>query len=288
MANIGFIGLGLMGAGFTKRLAACGHRVVGYDHEPARLREAQGWGVVPAGSPVEAAAAASLVFVCVTTSAAVRDVVLGLVAAGGLRGKTVIDVSTTEMSITREIAAAAGGAGAGFVDAPVSGGPPAAETGTLAIMAGGDADTVESARPVLAQLGLVTHMGGTGAGQATKLVNQALCLTNYVICAEGLRLAEAYGVDASRIPAALAPGLGNSAVLQAIFPRMVARDHAPRGYARQILKDLELVHEATRAQHLAMPMLSQALTMFRLMVSQGKSELDGAGIATLLPEIEPH
>ena len=288
MADIGFIGLGLMGAGFTKRLIGCGHRVVGYDLDGARLKEAQAWGVVPAASLSEVASSAGLLFVCVTTSAAVREVVLGLVAAGGLAGKTVIDVSTTEMAVTREIAAAVAGAGGAFLDAPVSGGPPAAESGTLAIMLGGDETAVEAARPVLEQLGLATHMGGTGAGQATKLVNQALCLTNYVICAEGLRLAEAYGVDAARIPAALAPGLGNSAVLQAIFPRMVAKDYAPRGYARQILKDLELVHEATRAQHLAMPMLAQALTMFRLMVSQGKSELDGAGIVTLLPEVEPH
>ena len=288
MADIGFIGLGLMGAGFTKRLIGCGHRVVGYDLDGARLKEAQAWGVVPAASLSEVASSAGLLFVCVTTSAAVREVVLGLVAAGGLAGKTVIDGSTTEMGITREIAAAVAGVGGAFLDAPVSGGPPAAESGTLAIMLGGDETAVEAARPVLEQLGLATHMGGTGAGQATKLVNQALCLTNYGICAEGLRLAEAYGVDAARIPAALAPGLGNSAVLQAIFPRMVAKDYAPRGYARQILKDLELVHEATRAQHLAMPMLAQALTMFRLMVSQGKSELDGAGIVTLLPEVEPH
>jgi 3-hydroxyisobutyrate dehydrogenase-like beta-hydroxyacid dehydrogenase len=288
MADIGFIGLGLMGAGFTKRLVGCGHRVIGFDLEAERLREAQGWGVLPAASLAEAASAASLVFVCVTTSAAVRDVVLGLVAAGGLAGRSVIDVSTTEMGITRGIAAAVAGAGGAFIDAPVSGGPAAAEVGTLAIMAGGETGAVEAARPVLQQLGLMTHMGPTGAGQATKLVNQALCLTNYVICAEGLRLAEAYGVDASRIPAALAPGLGNSAVLQAIFPRMVAKDYAPRGYARQILKDLELVHEATRAQHLAMPMLSQALTLFRLMVGQGKSELDGAAIVTLLPEVEAH
>jgi 3-hydroxyisobutyrate dehydrogenase-like beta-hydroxyacid dehydrogenase len=288
MADIGFIGLGLMGAGFTKRLVGCGHRVIGFDLEAERQREAQGWGVLPAASLAEAASAASLVFVCVTTSAAVRDVVLGLVAAGGLAGRSVIDVSTTEMGITREIAAAVAGAGGAFIDAPVSGGPAAAEVGTLAIMAGGETGAVEAARPVLQQLGLMTHMGPTGAGQATKLVNQALCLTNYVICAEGLRLAEAYGVDASRIPAALAPGLGNSAVLQAIFPRMVAKDYAPRGYARQILKDLELVHEATRAQHLAMPMLSQALTLFRLMVGQGKSELDGAAIVTLLPEVEVH
>jgi 3-hydroxyisobutyrate dehydrogenase-like beta-hydroxyacid dehydrogenase len=288
MAELGFIGLGLMGAGFTKRLVECGHRVTGFDAEQARISEAKGWGVVGAGSPAEAAAAASLIFVCVTTSAAVREVVLGLVQSGVLSGKTVIDLSTTEMGVTSEIAAAVAGAGGAFLDAPVSGGPPAAEAGTLAIMVGGDAGAVEVAQPVFEQLGLATHMGGVGAGQATKLVNQALCLTNYVVVAEGLRLAEAYGVDASRIPAALAPGLGNSAVLQAIYPRMVAKDYAPRGYARQILKDLELVHEATRAQHLPMPMLSQALTLFRMMVAQGKSELDGAGIVTLLPEPEIH
>jgi 3-hydroxyisobutyrate dehydrogenase-like beta-hydroxyacid dehydrogenase len=288
MADIGFIGLGLMGAGFTRRLVGCGHRVSGFDAEPARMGEAEGWGVATAGSPSEAAAAASLVFICVTTSAAVREVALGLAQSGTLAGKIVVDLSTTEMGVTSEIAAAIVGAGGAFLDAPVSGGPPAAEAGTLAIMVGGEERAVEAARPVLEQLGLVTHMGGVGAGQATKLVNQALCLTNYVVVAEGLRLAEAYGVDASRIPAALAPGLGNSAVLQAIYPRMVAKDYAPRGYARQILKDLELVHEATRAQHLPMPMLSQALTLFRMMVAQGKSELDGAGIVTLLPEPESH
>ena len=288
MADLAFIGLGLMGAGFTKRLVACGHRVLGHDLDPARISEAEGWGVTPAGSPAEAAQAASLIFVCVTTSAAVREVVLGLVGSGGLDGKIVVDLSTTEMGVTREIAAAVEGTGGAFLDAPVSGGPPAAEAGTLAIMVGGEGGAVESARPVLEQLGLVTHMGGVGAGQATKLVNQALCLTNYVVVAEGLRLAEAYGVDASRIPAALAPGLGNSAVLQAIFPRMVAKDYAPRGYARQILKDLELVHEATRAQHLPMPMLSQALMLFRMLVAQGKSELDGAAVVTLLPEPEDH
>lgn len=285
---IGFIGLGLMGAGFTKRLVECGFRVVGHDLDAARVGEAATWGVEPAASPAAVAAAAEVLFVCVTTSGAVRDVVAALVASGAVAGKIVVDVSTTEMAVTHEAAAALAEVGAAFLDAPVSGGPPAAEAGTLAIMVGGAEAAVETARPVLARFGLVTRMGDTGAGQATKLVNQALCLTNYVVCAEALRLAEAYGVDAARVPEALAPGLGNSAVLQAIFPRMVARDYAPRGYARQVLKDLELVHEATHAQHLPMPMLSQALTLFRMMVAQGKGGLDGAGIVSLLPEAEPH
>jgi 3-hydroxyisobutyrate dehydrogenase-like beta-hydroxyacid dehydrogenase len=288
--SIGFIGLGLMGAGFTKRLARTGHKVIGFDLSPQRMREAAEWGVVAADSPADVAAQADTIAICVTTTKAVEDVVSGqsgLLSREGMRGKTVVDFSTTEIATTMRVAQRLGENGARFVDAPVSGGPGAAEEGGLAIMAGGDTAAVEAVRPVLETLGLLTHMGSVGAGQATKLVNQALCLTNYCVVAEGLRLAEAYGVDASKIPAALAPGLGNSAVLQAMMPRMLARDFAPRGYARQILKDLELLHEATREKHVSMPMASMATTLFRMLVAQGHSELDGAAVVTLLPEVGP-
>jgi 3-hydroxyisobutyrate dehydrogenase-like beta-hydroxyacid dehydrogenase len=226
--------------------------------------------------------------ISVTTTKAVFEVVLG--ADGILSAQTrpdtiVIDFSTTEIDVTRKLAEALAARGIAFLDAPVSGGPPAAEAGTLAIMAGGTPETVAAVRPLVERFGLFTHMGAVGAGQATKLVNQALCLTNYCIVAEGLRLAEAYGVDASKIPAALAPGLGNSAVLQAMLPRMVAQDFAPRGYARQVLKDLELLMEAGREHHLAMPMVAQATTMYRLLVAQGHSELDAIAVVKVLPEV---
>jgi 3-hydroxyisobutyrate dehydrogenase-like beta-hydroxyacid dehydrogenase len=285
--KIGFIGLGLMGAGFTKRLVATGHHVIGWDIDPEKRQAASEWGVALADSASDVAAEADLVAICVTTTRAVEDVVAGasgLLSSERIAGTVVVDFSTTEIETTKNLAEKLRAAGAAMIDAPVSGGPWAAEEGTLAILAGGSEASVEAVRPVLEKLGLVTHMGPTGAGQATKLVNQVLCLTNYCVAAEGLRLAEAYGVDARKIPAALAPGLGNSAVLQVIFPRMVERDFAPRGYARQILKDLEMLHDATRAAHLPMPMTSLATTLFRFLVAQGSSELDGAAIVTLLPE----
>jgi 3-hydroxyisobutyrate dehydrogenase-like beta-hydroxyacid dehydrogenase len=287
MSTIGFIGLGLMGAGFTKRLVASGHTVRGYDLDHHKVEAARAWGVTPAGSPSEAAADADLVCICVTTTAAMEDVVARLCAGDGLGARIVADFSTCEMDATKRAAEAVARAGGAFIDAPVSGGPGAAETGTLAIMAGGDAAAIEEARPVLEQLGQLTHMGPTGTGQATKLVNQVLCLTNYCIVAEGLRLAQAYGVDARKIPQALAPGLANSAVLQAIYPRMVDGDFAPRGYARQVLKDFEMLHAATRDMHLPLPMTAQATSLFRMLVAGGKGELDGAAVVTLLPEIEP-
>ncbi|HEV7339437.1 MAG TPA: NAD(P)-dependent oxidoreductase [Bosea sp. (in: a-proteobacteria)] len=286
---VGFIGLGLMGAGFCKRLVASGRKVVGYDLDPNRRSEAQALGVEVVGSPAEVARRARQICIAVTTTKAVDAVIAGNdgVLGEAPAGAVVIDFSTTEIAVTKKLAAALAAKGIAFIDAPVSGGPPAAEAGTLAIMAGGSKEAVEAVRPLVELFGLFTHMGDVGAGQATKLVNQALCLTNYCIVAEGLRLAEAYGVDASRIPAALAPGLGNSAVLQVMLPRMIAQDFAPRGYARQVLKDLEMLTEAGREHHLAMPMVAQATTLYRMLVGQGHSELDAIAVVKVLPEVAP-
>lgn len=288
--TVGFIGLGLMGAGFAKRLLATGRKVVGYDLDPARRGEAAALGVEIVSSPAEVAKRSNRIGISVTTTKAVSEVVTaadGILSAAPIADGIVIDFSTTEIGVTRRLGEALAEKGIGFVDAPVSGGPGAAEAGTLAIMAGGTAQAIETVRPLAESFGLFTHMGEVGAGQATKLVNQALCLTNYCIVAEGLRLAEAYGVDAGKLPAALQPGLGNSAVLQAMLPRMIAGDFAPRGYARQVLKDLELLMEAGREHHLAMPMVAQATTLYRLLVAQGDSELDAVAVVKLLPRVEP-
>jgi 3-hydroxyisobutyrate dehydrogenase len=267
---IGMIGLGLMGEGISKRLIETGHAVAGYD-------------IV--------ARAADIVLLSLTTTAAVEEVVLGtagIASAGSLGGKVLVDHSTTEIEATRRIAAAlTARSGMEFVDAPVSGGPGAAAAGTLAIMAGGTEATMTRIGPTMANLGKLTHVGAVGAGQATKLVNQTLVLANYCVMAEALRLAEAYGVDAAKIPAALAPGHAGSNLLPVLFERMIARDFAPKGYARQILKDLEMLHDAAGARHLAMPMLAQALTLYRLLIAQGKGELDGAAVLTLYPEPNP-
>lgn len=290
--TIGFIGLGLMGSGFTKRLRARGYRVIGYDLAPDRLAAAAAWGVEPLASPREVAQAAAIIGLCVTTTAAVEEVVLGpggIAEAGRLDGRVVVDFSTTEIPVTERIARdLPARTGAAFLDAPVSGGPGAAETGSLAIMVGGDEAAFGRARGVLEALGQATLMGPTPAGQATKLVNQALVLTNYCVIAESFRLAQAYGVDVTRVPEALRPGYANSALLPVLFERFAAEDFAPRGYARQVLKDLETLQEAARHHHLALPMAAQATTLFRMLVGQGKSELDGAAVVTLIPKPGEH
>jgi 3-hydroxyisobutyrate dehydrogenase-like beta-hydroxyacid dehydrogenase len=287
VTTIGFVGLGLMGQGFTHRLIEKGHKVVGFDADAGKTKAAAARGVTPAGSAAEAANAADIVFICVINTAAVEDVALGakgLIKAAKSAGKIVIDLSTTELETTKRIAAALEKAGMMFVDAPVSGGPAAAKAGTLAIMAGGAEAAIKTITPIMADLGIMTHMGPIGTGQATKLVNQTIVLTNYCVLAEALRLAQSYGVDAAKIPMALKAGFAGSNMLAPVFPQMLAEDFAPRGFARQVLKDLELLQAAAAARHLAMPMASQALTLYRLLVASGKSELDAASVVTLYPQ----
>jgi 3-hydroxyisobutyrate dehydrogenase len=286
MSTVGFVGLGLMGEGFTRRLNETGHTVVGFDIEPEKTRAAAVWGVQPADSAAEVARACDVVLICVINTAAVEDATLGAggVAGVDIAGKVIVDHSTTELDATKRVGAALAERGAHFVDAPVSGGPGAAQAGKLAIMAGGTDAAIAKIAPLMRDLGQMTHMGPSGTGQATKLVNQTLVLTNYCVLAEALRLAQAYGVDARKIPQALATGHAGSNLLAAVFPQMIEEDFAPRGFARQVLKDLEMLQGAAREKHLAMPMASQALTLYRLLVAAGYSELDATAVVTLYPK----
>ncbi len=289
--TVGFVGLGLMGQGFTQRLVEKGHRVVGFDIDESKTNAAAAWGVTPTKSAAEVAEAADIVLVSVTNTAAVEDVAAGprgMLTARSTSGKICVDLSTTELETTKRLAASLEQRGMTFIDAPVSGGPGAAKAGTLAIMAGGPQTAIAQIAPIMRDLGSMTHMGPAGTGQATKLVNQTIVLTNFCVLAEALRLAQAYGVDAQRIPQALQAGFAGSNMLAPVFPQMLAEDFAPRGFARQVLKDLEMLQAAARDRHLAMPMASQALTLYRLLVASGKSELDAAAVVTLYPQGDVH
>jgi 3-hydroxyisobutyrate dehydrogenase len=288
--KIGFIGLGLMGHGCTRQLIARGHEVSGYDILLEKVEAAAGHGVRPAASPAEAAANADCIMVSVTSTDAVANAVFG---PGGIAetdgaGKVLIDLSTTEVPATRDFAERLrAGTGMGWVDAPVSGGPEAAATGSMAIMAGGSDADIALADPALRDLaGVLTHMGPVGSGQVTKMVNQVLVLNTYVLMAEALALAEAGGVDASKIPEALGTGHAGSNLLQAVFPRMKDRDFAPRGYARQALKDLDMVKELARGLKVPSPMTGQSAELFRILVAKGHGETDGTAILKLFDASE--
>jgi len=209
-SKIGLIGLGLMGSAFVTRLLDRGYALGGFDIVAARSEAAAARGVATPGSAAAVAAAADVLLISVTGMPALEAALYaddGILA--GIRpGQVIVDLSTSDGATTTAWAARIkADHGVDWIDAPVSGGPPAAEAGSLAIMAGGEAAVLARVRPVLDDLGQVTHMGPPGAGQATKMVNQVLVLTNYCVLAEALKLAENAGVDAARIPEALTFGV---------------------------------------------------------------------------------
>ena len=283
--SIGFIGLGLMGQAFTKRLTASGYTVTGFDVVAEKIQQATKHGVIPASSSAQVTSNSDIVLMCVVSTDAVHEAVFGSggVVESASADKLLVDHSTTVVERTKAMAdELRERTGMGWVDAPVSGGPPAAEAGTLAIMAGGSEADITRVTPLMEVLASkFTHLGSVGAGQVTKMVNQILVLNNYCVLAEALALAEAAGIDASKIPEALASGHAGSNLLKAAFPRMIARDFEPAGYARQILKDLDMVHDIAKTLKVPTPMSSQAASLFRILVSKGHAEKDGIAVLKL-------
>ena len=283
--TIGFIGLGLMGQGMTKCLTQAGFKVIGFDIDPIKIKVATEHGVVPVSNAQAVAEASDIILICVMTPSDLESAIFKKngVAFGIRHSAVVVDHSTTPVDITKLFAARLKkAADAGWIDAPVSGGPKKAAAGELAIMAGGEKVDITKVHNVMETLASsFTLFGNVGAGQVAKMVNQVLVLNNYAIIAEAMALAEAGGINASKIPEALATGHAGSNLLSPLFRQMLDRDFRPRGRARQILKDLDTLSELARTLETPTPMSSQATRLFRKLVARGDGELDGAAVLKL-------
>jgi 3-hydroxyisobutyrate dehydrogenase-like beta-hydroxyacid dehydrogenase len=274
--SLGYVGVGLMGGPMTKRIAGLGWKVKTYDIVPERSGCA---------SAAEAARGVDVVALNLPTNDAVKDAVFGESGvASAVNGKQLlVDFSTIPVDECRAHAARLHGAtGCRWVDAPVSGGPPAAAAGSLTIMAGGEEADLERLQPLMKDIGArCTRMGALGAGLAAKMINQLVVGVGHAMLAESVALCAKAGIDAARIPECLAGGYADSNVMKAYWPRMVERDFAPRGYLRQLLKDLEMVNDWAGHLKAPAPMLMQALSLYRLAASQGYSELDSSAVVKI-------
>ena len=282
---IAYIGIGLMGMPMTRRLLGLGYRVTVYDIAAARLEEARAAGASVATSPAAAVPGADLVLLNLPTAAAVQEAAFGPSgAAAAMRPpQRLVDFSTIPVEHGRAHALRLREAsGCAWIDAPVSGGPPASSSGTLTVMAGGDLDHIAALRPFMADVAArFTHMGPAGSGLVAKMLNQLIVGCLHSVLAEAASMAEAAGIDAARLPECLAGGHADGTLLQRLYPRMVARDFAPQGYARQLRKDLEMVQEFAGAIGTPAPMLAQSLALYRRLIEAGHSELDTAAVYKL-------
>jgi 2-hydroxy-3-oxopropionate reductase len=165
------------------------------------------------------------------------------------------------------------------VDSPLSGGIPKAATGELTLMQGGAPEDVAAAQAILARVASnQTRMGGAGAGQTTKLINQVLCGLGFLAVAEATALAEAAGVDAAMIPKALQGGRADSAILQEYMPRFATRDYRRTGRIDNMVKDLNGAADLARLTHTPMPLTALCAEIHRLLTSAGLGGEDQAAL----------
>ncbi|TRO14160.1 NAD(P)-dependent oxidoreductase [Ectopseudomonas mendocina] len=286
---LAFAGIGLMGLPMTRRLLAAGYPLTLWNRTPDKCTALLEQGAHRVETPAELCRDANVVMLCLANTEVVREVVFGPggIIEGARPGQLLVDFSSLEPAATRQMAAELEArTGMRWVDAPVSGGTPGAEAGTLAIMAGGRAEDVERVRPVLAHLGQrLTRMGEVGAGQVTKVCNQMIVACNALVIAEVVALAERAGVDASLIAPALAGGFADSKPLQILAPQMAASQFEPiKWHVRTLLKDLDTAVKLSREQGSATPMSGLAAQLMRLHGSQGNLERDPATLVELLRE----
>ncbi len=280
--RVGCIGAGVLGSAIMQRLIDCGFAPVIWNRDRSKLAGLLKQGATEASSAAELARSSTFVVTCVSDGTIVEKVVFGEngVAEGGSPEKVLVDMSTCATTQTQEMAKRLKNqCGMAWLDSPISGGAPAAREGRMAIMVGGDKNVFQQAQPLWDSLASrATLMGPNGAGQATKMINQVLVSTGLAVLAEACGLAERAGIDAAKIPAALAGGRADSRQLQEMFPKMVASEFSITGRAALMVKDLELIHDLSRDLGAPLPVTAGVTELFRKMVADGLGERDNTEI----------
>ncbi len=266
--RIGFIGTGLIGTPMVERMLDCGLSVTVWNRTASKTDALVAHGATRATSMREVATSCDIVCLCLTNTDAVEHVVFGpeSLAAVLRHSQLLVDLSSIAPDATARMAERlARETGACWIDAPVSGGLPAARAGTLIVFAGGEASDIARAAPVFGALAKrVTHMGGHGAGQLAKSCNQLIVGCNLMVIAEMLTFARVAGIDATRMPGALAGGFADSLPLQIFGARMAQRIDTPRiGALATFQKDVDQVVRLAASYGVDVPMTSRAGQLYR-------------------------
>lgn len=292
MTRIGFVGLGNMGGPMSANLVAAGHHVTGFDLAADALAAAAAAGVTVAETAAAAAADAEVVITMLPRGEIVRsalsgpDGVLAALPAGAL----VIDCSSIDVATTRELHQATAAAGASYLDAPVSGGVSGARAATLTFMVGGNAETLERARPLFEVMGSkIVHAGAAGAGQAVKTLNQLLFGTTLAAVAEAFTLAAQLDLDPAILYNVVTSASGDCWAIRNFcpWPGVVPGSAADSGYeprfsARLMSKDLHLAVDAAAAVGQELPVGSVAAALYAQLADR-PDDVDSSAVIQALP-----
>lgn len=277
---IGLIGLGIMGKPMARNLIKAGHKLVVYDIVPQAVDEIMSAGADGARSCKEVAERCDFVITMVPNSPHVKAAIFGEngVADGIKPGSLVVDMSSIDPTVSREVGGMLKDKGVRFLDAPVSGGEPKAIDGTLAIMVGGDQKDFDEAKPIFDAMGSAVLCGDVGAGQVTKLANQIVVALNIAAVGEALTLAMKSGVDPDLVYQAIRGGLAGSTVMDAKAPMMMDRNFKPGFRISLHIKDLQNALAAGQNTGVPLPLTAMAMEMMQAIKIDGHLEDDHSAL----------
>jgi 3-hydroxyisobutyrate dehydrogenase len=270
--RVGWIGTGVMGRWMCQHLMSKGYKATVYNRSKEKARPLLDEGAAWADTPRQVAESADAIFAIVGFPKDVREVFLGEKGAlgGSKSGSVLIDMTTSEPSLAREIYEAAKKKGVASVDAPVSGGDVGAKNAALSIMVGGDADVVEAVKPLLECMGkTIVHQGPAGAGQHTKMVNQVLIASNMIGVCEALLYGYKAGLDLKTVLQSVGGGAAASWSLNNLGPRIIDRNFEPGFFVEHFIKDMKIALDESERMNLALPGLALAKQLYEAVRAQG-------------------
>ena len=286
--NLGFIGLGIMGRPMALNLRRGGHALWVYGRRPESMKPLADEGATACDSPKSVAQSAEIIFICVSDTPDVEQIVLGDqgVIHGAQKGSIVVDMSTIAPGATRRMAAELAQRGVEMLDAPVSGGEVGAINAALSIMVGGKAESFARARPALEHMGKnIVHVGDNGAGQVTKACNQIVAAVTIEAVSEALTFARRNGVDPAKVRDALLGGFAYSKILEIHGKRMLDGDFKPGFMAKLHQKDMRIVLDAAHERGLALPAAALVAQHLNALVGSGQGDLDSSAIVNIVEKM---
>ena len=279
--RVAFLGLGIMGHSMAANLVKAGHDVAVWNRTPGKTVE----GAAVAASPAEAARGREVVWMCVSDTAAVEQVLFG---AGGVensieQGMVVVDSSTISPTATLKFAERVRAKGADYIDAPVTGSKVAAASGQLIFIVGGSDATVERLGPLFAAMGKkILRLGETGKGQACKLGGNLMISLIYEGLAEAFTLTSKLGVDRERFVEFVSNTMVRSGVSDYKVPFILNRDWTPNFPLRLMHKDIHLMLDAARELRVKLPGLETVDEIYEIATEEGQADLDYAATLSIL------
>lgn len=279
--KIGFIGLGIMGKPMSKNLLKAGYSLVVFGHSIEVMKELETDGAEIASSCKEVAEKSDVIITMLPNSPHVKEALFGAdgVAEGAKPGTVVIDMSSIDPMVSRELHAKLKEKKIDMLDAPVSGGEPKAIDGSLSIMAGGSEKVFEQVKDILLVMGSsAVHIGDIGSGNVTKLANQIIVALNIAAMSEAMVLATKAQVNPEKVFEAIKGGLAGSTVLNAKAPMVLDRNFKPGFRIELHIKDLLNAMDTAHNIDVPLPLTGQVLEMMQALKVDGKGKNDHSGL----------